>query len=68
MIRFLLIALLVYLVLRMLKGDILGRFRPASPKPELNAVETVQCAKCGMYVAVGAKVTCDVAGCPYTGR
>jgi hypothetical protein len=65
-VKILVLALLAYVAWRMLKGDVRRKFsaRPAPPPPNL-AVDTVQCAICGLYLPKGMEKNCGRNDCRY---
>ncbi len=68
MYRVIVIALFVYLLIRLLRGDFRRVFGRPTPRPAEIAVETVKCPGCGTYFAAGAAMGCGRADCPVAKR
>ena len=64
--KYLVIALILYVGWRMLRRDLRRRFGPARARPQpAAAIETVKCARCGLYLPQGLERNCGLAACPW---
>jgi hypothetical protein len=59
MIKIIIIAWIIFLIVRLLRASFRQRFTPYQPRPSLDAVETIKCPRCGTYVAEGVEHDCQ---------
>jgi hypothetical protein len=63
-VKILILAILAYVAWRMLRGDLRRTFTHRSPPPE-QAMDTVRCRTCRLYLPKGMEKACGLKGCPY---
>ncbi len=62
--KYLIIALILYAAWRVVRRDVLRKFAKRTTSPP-QAIETVKCSVCGLYLPQGLEKTCGLPDCPY---